>query len=173
MSRKAAFGFLCVAFLLTGNSGAYGQLTKLEADPETTAWAVQSETGRVFAAVKSKGEVHEFDSKTGKRIRSIPVEQDPEHLLIKGNILAVACTKVSRMVLINLKNNKVYGTVQLKGKGPYALFCSKAANPYMYCICNSGDSSRDGEVFQIDMKRKGQESRGSKIASLGSEMGAH
>ncbi|WP_153556652.1 YncE family protein [Roseimaritima sediminicola] len=124
------------------------------ADPATLAveaagWAVQEETGRVFATVKNQNEVVEYSSQGGK-VRSIAVAGDPTELIIKRDLLVVACTKSPSLVLIDLARNEIAGSVQLPGTGPYALFCSQADNPYVYAICKTGSAWWDGEVFQVD-----------------------
>ena len=116
-------------------------------------WAVHESSGRVFASLTSGSEVVEYDS-SAREVRRFKVGEKPKELLIKRDTLFVACTKSPALHVIDLKSNEEPAVVPLNGKGPYALFCSQVDNNYVYCVCNTGTSWWDGELFQIDFKSK-------------------
>lgn len=123
---------------------------EIEGHEDTASWALH-ESGRIFAAVKSTDSVIEYDL-NGDEVRKHAVEPEPTEMIVKGDFLVVGCQKSSSFSVINLKTNKVVGKIDLAGKGPYALFCSKVDNGFVYGISNTGSAWWDGEVFQADLK---------------------
>ena len=71
-------------------------------------------------------------------------------MAVKGHWLAVACPKSNSLTVVDLKLNKVAGNIPLAGTGPCILFCSKAANPYVYALYNLTNGRTGQEVFQVD-----------------------
>lgn len=135
-------------------SFSHAQVTKIAGSKNAVAWAVHPEMGRIFAADKTASKVFEYDGKSGEQVRSFDVAADPEHLLIKGDILCIGCTKSARIVFISLKSNSVAGELELKGKGPYGFFCSQVRNPFVYCFCKQGDGWSDVALLQIDTRKR-------------------
>lgn len=135
--------------LCSSNSSAQIVSEKIEGHADTSFWALH-DSGRIFAAVKSTGVVVEYDL-DGAEVASYDVDPDPTEMIVKGDHLVVACEKTSSFNVIDLKANKLIGKVQLGGKGPYGLFCSKVDNGYVYGLSNSGSSWFEAEVFQIDI----------------------
>ena len=126
------------------------QAVKIEGPEDTSSWAFH-DSGRIFAAVKSTNSVVEYDTQ-GKKVRSFDVDADPTEMIIKGDRLVVACNKTSSFSVIDLSTNAVAGKVALAGQGPRALCCSKVDNGIVYGFCRNGSSSRDTELFQVDVK---------------------
>ncbi len=118
---------------------------------EVSAWALDEASGRIFAALVGSNRVVEIDPASSEPKTQFTVAARPTELFIKGRRLVAACQSTSSLYVIDLDTNKVLGNVQLTGKGPYALFGSKADNPYVYAICNTGSAWWDGEVFQVDV----------------------
>ena len=141
------FGFL-VHQLLAQVSEQAGT-SEIEGHADTSSWALH-ESGRIFAAVNSTDSVIEYDL-DGREVRTFSVEPEPNEMMIKGNHLIVASPKSSSFSVIDLKTNKSVGKIQLAGKGPYGLFCSKVDNGLIYGICNTGTAWWDGEIFQADL----------------------
>ena len=56
-------------------------------------------------------------------------------MILKGHWLVAACPKGPALAVIDLKENKLSGTVQLWGHDLYGLFGSQADNPYVY-VCS-------------------------------------
>ena len=155
---------ICVLLLsaLIPASLAWAQdddLLHIESEEGTYDWVVHAESGRLFASSTSKGEVIEFSAGMGTETRRFSVGAEPKELLIKGDYLIAGCTKSPSLTIIDLKTNKVAGSVELAGKGPYGMFCSQADNSYVYAICNTGTAWWDGEVFQVDLKDKSVRNR--------------
>ena len=126
-------------------------IASFRVEEDVSAWALDEGTGRLFAALAGGDAVVEVDPATGASPARFAVAKGPTELFIKGRRLVVACPSTSSLHVVDLRTNKVAGQVQLSGKGPYALFGSKAANPYVYAICNTGGAWWDGEVFQVDL----------------------
>lgn len=114
-------------------------------------WVVQQETGRVFASLPIWDEVVEFDH-AGKQVRRFSTSKAPYELILKHDLLIVGCRDAVALDVFDLKTNEKKGSIQVSGKGPYGLFCSQAANSYVYCLSNTGTAWWDGEVFQCDVK---------------------
>ena len=112
-------------------------------------WVLHESTGRAFGASIDGNEVIEFEP--SGEVQRFQVGANPTELIIKKDLLVVGCTKSPSLHIVNLKTNQKQGIVQIDGKGPYALFASKADDPYVYCVSNTGDAWWDGEVFQIDL----------------------
>ena len=55
---------------------------------------------------------------------------------VKGHWLAAACAKAAALAVIDLKEDKVVGSVPLPGRVLLDLFCSQADNSYVYVICD-------------------------------------
>jgi len=112
-------------------------------------WAVHESSGRAFATVAGNEVV---ETSADGEVRRFKVGDDPTELMIKRNLLIVACTKAPALHVIDLARNEVLGKITMNGKGPYALFCSQMDDGLAYAICNPGDAWWDGEVFQVDLK---------------------
>lgn len=97
---------------------------------EVSAWAIDENTGRVFAALLTEGVVVEFD-REGKEVRRIEVGLRPRTLFLKHSKLAVGCEGTFDVHVIDLKSNKVSGKIALDRRLPVAIFGSKIENNYV------------------------------------------
>ncbi len=156
-SSQAVFAFLCLlgltVFLPTV---CFAQddpkITRFKIDEAVADWILDEKTGRIFASLSGGDKVVEFSRESGKELRRFEVGGNCRQMLIKGDYLVVAAKSGVSLYVINLKTNEVAGRVALEGDGPYAMFCSKADNPYVYAICNTGDAWWDGELFQVNVE---------------------
>ena len=96
------------------------------------------------------GEVVEFSPKSGKELRRFEVGGGAVELLINRDQLVVACQASVSLYVIDLKKNTVVGNVQLTGKGPQGLFCSKTMNAYVYAFTPLDYNS---QLLQIDLEK--------------------
>lgn len=151
--HRIAIGAFVVALMCGASRSVEAQPRSVTIPDGVGDWAVHESSGRVFASLASGNEVVEYDS-SAREVRRIKVGEKPKELIIKRDWLFVACTKSPALHAIDLKSNEESAVVPLNGKGPYALFCSEADNNYVYCVCNTGTSWWDGEVFQIDFRSK-------------------
>jgi hypothetical protein len=119
---------------------------------DVSGWALDEGSGRLFAALIGGDSVVELDPASGARRARFTVARGPTELFIKGRRLVAACPSTASLDVVDIETNQVDGRVQLAGKGPYALFGSKADNPYVYAICNTGTAWWGGEVFQVDVR---------------------
>ncbi len=119
----------------------------------TTAWLVQSTTGRVFATLADSDQVVEYDS-AGQEVRRFKVGAEPQEMVLKSNHLVVACTKSPALHFIDLSDNQVAGELPFSGTGPWGLFASAADNPYIYCFAQATGSSSSLEVYQVDISTR-------------------
>ena len=88
---------------------------------DTSGWTVHSETGRIFASIKTTAEVIEYNNVDGREVRRFAVGDEPVEMIIKGDTLVVACAGSSSLSLIDLNENKVAGDIKLPGHGLGAL----------------------------------------------------
>ncbi len=147
MSLASLFALLLAPML------GQAKITEIAAPGRVGAWALDDATGRIFASLEESGEVAEYEPASGQEVRRWAVGPEPGEMMVKGHRLVVAPRRPPALVAIDLKANRVEHTVPLAGKGPYALFCSRAANAYAYAICNTGDAWWDGELFQVDLDK--------------------
>lgn len=143
---------IAISFAAVFANSLFGQETRrIEVEGVVSDWVMHEPTGRVFATLTQENTVIEFDS-TPKEVRRFPVKVAPRELLIKGNLLVVGCTRSPLLQVIDLDSNEIKGEIALSGQGPNSLFCSAVDNNLVYCVCNTGNSWWDGEVFQCDLK---------------------
>jgi hypothetical protein len=147
----ACAGVVCVGVLAV--AAAEAAITAISPEKPVGQWVVEETTGRIFATLPSDDAVVEYDPATGKEVRRFTVPGQPTELIIKQHWLVAACSKSIALTPIDLKTNKALDGVPLAGNGPYALFCSKVDNGFVYAICNTGTAWWDGEIFQVDLSR--------------------
>lgn len=115
-------------------------------------WVIDEASGRVFASLPTVAAVVELDPATGQKLRQFTVPERPRQLLIRSGKLVVCSIGTSSLALIDLATNQVDGTVQLTGAGPFALFASQAANPWVYAVTMQRENSPDScLMFQVDV----------------------
>ncbi len=143
------------------------KITTITPEKPVRQWVVEEATGRIFASMPTADAVVEFDPATGKELRRLAIKGSPAEMVLKGHWLVAACPKSAALALIDLKENKVSGTVSLSGSGIRDLFCSKADNPYVYALCdpNAGGIPAGNvpinpgtvtahSLVRVDLKRK-------------------
>ncbi len=147
--------FLFLPFLLgTGReSASAAEVFTIHPQKTVADWILDEESGRIFASLHEEAAVVEYRVDSGAEARRFKVGAKPGEMLIKGYRLIVGTASGPSLFAIDLRRNKVQGEVKLAGKGPYGLFCSRAKNPYVYAICNTGTAWWDGEVFQVDIEK--------------------
>ena len=155
MKNRCLQNTICLATLLVTSLSCFARASGQDvggvASTVTVSdWVVHPSSGRVFASALDGDQVIEYS--TSGEVRRFSVGSHPDELLLKGDQLIVGCSKSPSLHVIDLKTNQSIGVVKLSGKGPYALFCSKAEDNYVYCICNPGTAWWDGQVFQVDMR---------------------
>ena len=152
ISQSLVFLLIVLATTVCTVSGKAADLTFVDLEGGTTSWAVQPETGRVFASLANSRLVAEYDS-TGREVRQFLVGADPQELLIKSKWLIVACAKSPSLHFIDLTSNETVGSLPFTGSNESrALFCSDVDNPYVYCV--TGQSSSSGKISQIDVAKQ-------------------
>ena len=112
------------------------KITTITPEKPVRQWVVEETTGRIFASMPTADAVVEYDPATGKELRRLAIKGNPAEMVLKGHWLVAACPKSAALALIDLKENKVSGTVSLSGSVIRDLFCSKADNPYVYALCD-------------------------------------
>jgi hypothetical protein len=113
------------------------KITTITPEKPVRQWVVQETTGRIFASMPTADAVVEYDPATGKELRRLAIKGNPAQMVLKGHWLVAACAKDPTLALIDLKENKLAGTIPLPGQGGmYDLFCSKADNPYVFVACD-------------------------------------
>ena len=127
----------------------------INVDQIVSDW-VMSDDARIFCSLNDIWLIREYDPTSGKVVREFNVGKHPRQLVIKNDYLIFSESHSRTIGVIDLKTNKHIGDIPLKGQtgnegGPYALFCSKAANNFIYVFCES-KSLRKKELFQVDIK---------------------
>ena len=113
---------------------------RVDIGEEVSAWAIDEDTGRVFAALLTEGVVAEYD-REGKEVRRIQVGLRPRTLFVKQSKLLVGCEGSVDVHIVDLKSNKVSGEIALNGLVPVALFGSKIENNFAYCLVQNKSGS--------------------------------
>lgn len=163
---------LLAAPLSTSRGQAPGEAgtTAIETAPPAFHWAMDPETGRLFASVPDEGEVVEFDPGTGKRLRSIPVRWGPGVMAVKGSVLVVACSAPALLVPVGLDGEgETPGRPIPMPDPPFALFCSEGPNPFVYALCAPGSSFDRTLLVRVDLEEGSVEARPARgwgVASL-------
>lgn len=121
--------------------------------PGLKDWALQESSGRVFA-LQDDGQsqsVVEYDR--GNELRRFEVEAGPKSMLIKGDILAVACTSQSKLYLFDLKASQPTGTIVSHLSSPDVIFCSKLTDSVIYCLSRNTGSRTGAKLQRVDLEK--------------------
>ena len=150
---------MCLGAVLPGAVVAADEprITTITPEKPVHQWVVEEATGRIFASLPEADAVVEYSPATGKEVRRLTVEGHPSQLILKGHWLVAACPKGPALAVIDLKENKLAGRVQLWGHDLYGLFGSQADNPYVYVVCDpdqSGPGAFGRMLAQVDLGRK-------------------
>ena len=113
-TMAAAFGILAMAQVF----GAEPKVTKISLDKHVGQWAVEQATGRIFASLPDANAVVECDPVSGSVLNRHAVGGAASRLIVKSHWLVAACSNNNTLVLIDLKTNKVSGSVRLGEAGP-------------------------------------------------------
>ena len=122
---------------------------KIQGNETTAAWILEPKQGRIFASVQSSNEVVEYNLE-GQEVRRFKVGKTPTKMAIKNNTLNVICLTDKSVWSIDLKNNKKPIRTQLDAF-PQNVFCSKASNDFIYCVCTKTESRSGFSIKQIDL----------------------
>ncbi len=150
---------MCLGAVLPGAVALADEprITTITPEKPVHQWVVEEATGRIFASLPEADAVVEYSPATGKEVRRLTVEGHPSQLILKGHWLVAACPKGPALAVIDLKENKLAGRVQLWGHDLYGLFGSQADNPYVYVVCDpdqSGPGAFGRMLAQVDLGRK-------------------
>lgn len=121
-------------------------------------WAIQSSTGRVFAALAKSGapgagEIIEFNSK-GKRVRNFLLSDEPQELIIKQDHLVILGNDSGSLFVIDLKSNEVVGAIAFPDSKPRGLCASTTANDFVYCFNYAAGPDNGVQINQVDLRQK-------------------
>lgn len=117
-----------------------------------THWAFKERGGRAFVALEKEDAVAEYGPKG--ELRRWNVGGEPNNVIINGPWLVAACKKANSLYFVNLKSNEIAGSLKLSENGPYFLFSSNAADPYVYALSLTRNESHQYVVFQIDLRNR-------------------
>ncbi len=153
--RLLGIGIACLAATCMAAAARAKDPKVLTIAPKGTVfqWAVEEATGRIFASLPEDDAVVEFDPASGDEVRRFTVAGNPTELIVKRQWLVAACPKDVALAVIDLKTNKLAGSIRLAGNGPHTLFCSEADNPYLYAVCHL-ESAVENELFQVDLRKQ-------------------
>lgn len=150
LSSSSVFVLLAFFSVMLIATLADGADVSVEVKSEVGGWALDEKTGRVFASLINEGVVVEY-SVTGTEVRRVKVKGKPAELLVKQDKLVVACTESPSLEVIDLMTYETFGSVPAGEIGPYALFASKADNPYVYFYTWNKNKDRGGNIFRVDV----------------------
>ena len=152
MRRAMLLSSYLSAWFLTASHGiAQVEVVRMQSNAAMADWIQDARTGRVFASDYKGNAVVEFRAVDGTEVRRIPVGSLPTDMIIKNDVMVVACSGKAVATIIDLSRNVVRGDISVRGQGPFGLFCSEVDNPWVYAVCNTSLDGWSGEFHQLDV----------------------
>ena len=140
---------LCLLLFLAPALAKAADFNQMDVEENISHWAIHPESGKRYGSIKERNLVVEYGA-DGVRGRNFSVGKQPGIMVVKGNVLAVACAaQPCNLSLIDLGSGDVQN-VEISGTGPHVLFASAASNAYVYAITKGPNYGRD--ILQVDVK---------------------
>ncbi len=162
-STCKSVGFALILFLM--NQGELFSETKFvgtQIKTQVTQWAFDSSTGRIFATHHYEQKIVEYDSITGKEIRTFKSEGKPRLLHIKDHYLIAYVDTKGYLEVYDLKKNQLWKILKIKSFYPSTFFNSPALPGRVFVTTTKG-------ITQIDIE-KGSVSLLKSLNSSGSDL---
>lgn len=150
---------MAITFLLaiaTHGSVANGKVVAdadIEVPSKVSHWCIEEETGRVFCTLFNESCVVEYNA-SGKEVRRWQVGSLPTMMIIKSKKLVVVSSGPHSLQIIDLITNQENKPIKLPAEVVTTLFCSKADNPYVFCLLDTTTPSvLSTSLMRLDVEK--------------------